>query len=116
MPVRSAPTQKMYGLPVTATNAGSAASAASMAASRLARPPGPNEFGFVWSNPLSNVISAAGRSSPGHRDLPQQRPGDDLGGELRRGHFSPSLDPVQRGFSQITVAPMPMPTHIAVRP
>jgi hypothetical protein len=65
MPVMSAPTQKMYGLPVTAMNAGLPASAVSMADSRLARPPGPRVFGLVWSNPLSNVISAAGRSSPG---------------------------------------------------
>ena len=67
MPVTSAPTQKMYGLPVTAMNAGSAASASVIAASRLARPPGPNVFGLVWSNPLSRVISAAGLSRPGTR-------------------------------------------------
>ena len=61
----SAPTQKMYGLPVTAMNAGSAASAAVIASSRLASPPGPKVFGLVWSKPLSSVIRAAGRSSPG---------------------------------------------------
>jgi hypothetical protein len=59
MPVMSAPTQKTYGLPVSAMNFGSAAIASSMAASRLARPAGPNEFGLVWSKPLSSVMSAA---------------------------------------------------------
>jgi hypothetical protein len=67
MAVMSAPTQKTYGLPVTAMNAGSCASAAVIARSRLARPAGPNELGLVWSSPLSKVINAPGRSSPGTR-------------------------------------------------
>ena len=33
----------------------------------LASPPGPNVLGRLWSRPLSKVISAAGRSSPGTR-------------------------------------------------
>ena len=39
----------------------------SIAASRLARPPGPKVFGLVWSKPLSRVIRAAGRVEAGHR-------------------------------------------------
>ncbi len=65
MPVMSAPTQKMYGLPVIAMNAGSAAVAAVIASSSDFRPAGPKLFGFLWSKPLSRVIRATGLSSPG---------------------------------------------------
>jgi hypothetical protein len=60
MPVMSAPTQKMNGLPVTAMKAGSASVAAVIAASSERRPPGPKLLGLVWSKPLSSVMIAAG--------------------------------------------------------
>jgi hypothetical protein len=47
MPVMSAPTQKMYGLPVTAMNAGSASVARVIASSSERRPAGPKLFGFL---------------------------------------------------------------------
>ena len=43
----------------------------------------------------------------------QRRPGQDLVGHGALAHLSP---PVKCGFSQITVPPMPMPTHMVVRP
>ena len=65
-PVRSAPTAKMNGLPVTPTAAircspasGVARAATASSASRSeSRPAGPNVFGRVWSRPLSSVMSA----------------------------------------------------------
>ncbi len=67
MPVRSAPTAKMNGLPVTAiaATAGECASISSSAASSDSSPPGPNVDGLVWSSPLSRVISASSPASPG---------------------------------------------------
>lgn len=56
---------KMNGLPVMATAAGFAANASSRAAPNAVRPAGPNEFGLVWSNPLSRVMSASTPASPG---------------------------------------------------
>ena len=49
MPVTSAPTQKMNGLPVTAISrtAGECASISSIAAFRLARPAGPSEVDLL---------------------------------------------------------------------
>jgi hypothetical protein len=47
MPVMSAPTQKMYGLPVSAMNAGSASVAVVIASSSERRPAGPKLFGFL---------------------------------------------------------------------
>ena len=72
----------------------------------------PKVLGLVWSSPLSIVMSANFRPL-GVLDVAQQRPCRALGGQL--GHSHCSL-PSQLGFSQITAAPMPMPTHIAVRP
>ena len=65
-PVRSAPTAKTNGLPVTPTAAircspasGVARPATSSSASRSEiSPAGPNVFGRVWSCPLSSVMSA----------------------------------------------------------
>ena len=56
------------------------------------------------------ALSSAGQ--PGDPQVADLRDGHDLVLE-RRGHL---LDPSQFGFSQITVAPMPRPTHMAVRP
>ena len=47
MPVMSAPTQKMYGLPVIAMNAGSPAAARSYASDSDCRPAGPKLLGFL---------------------------------------------------------------------
>ena len=68
-PERSAPTAKMNGLPVTpiATGAGEWAAISSRAASSEASPPGPNVDGWVWSCPLSRVISANSPARPGSR-------------------------------------------------
>jgi hypothetical protein len=58
-PLRSAPTAKMNGLPVTPTAAMSVRAATSSSASfRESSPAGPNVFGRVWSRPLSSVMSA----------------------------------------------------------
>ena len=59
-PVRSAPTAKMNGLPVTqiAARPGMAC-ASTMAALSSSSPPGPKVFGLVWSKPLSSVMIAA---------------------------------------------------------
>jgi hypothetical protein len=50
---------------------------------------------------------------PGQGQEPDQGPCHDLVLEDSGGHFAA---PSQFGFSQITVAPMPRPTHMAVRP
>ena len=62
---------KMNGLPVTrdAGDRACAPRASSSAASRLARPPGPNVVGLVWSWPLSSVISADLPAQPGQVDV-----------------------------------------------
>ena len=69
MALRSAPTAKMNGFPVTpaATIAPSSASLAtsSSAASMLIRPRGPKVVGLVWSKPLSRVTSANLPAPPG---------------------------------------------------
>lgn len=58
-PLRSAPTAKMNGLPVTPTAAMSVRAATESSASPSARSPaGPNVLGLVWSRPLSSVMSA----------------------------------------------------------
>src|SRR5690242_9703779 len=58
-PLRSAPTAKMNGLPVTPTAAMSVrAATASSASFSDCSPAGPNVFGRVWSRPLSSVMSA----------------------------------------------------------
>ena len=68
-PVRSAPTAKTNGLPVTAAatiSPESASARTSSSASPSARsPPGPKVFGLRWSRPLSSVISAARPASNG---------------------------------------------------
>ena len=62
-PLRSAPTAKMNGLPVTPTAAISPRWARPATASRAplssSRPAGPNVLGLVWSKPLSRVIRAS---------------------------------------------------------
>ena len=59
-PVRSAPTAKMNGLPVTQIAATpDMARASSIAFLNSSSPPGPKVFGLVWSKPLSNVMTAA---------------------------------------------------------
>jgi hypothetical protein len=76
-PLRSAPTPKMNGLPVTPTaTTGPAAPGAapfslairaatsSSAVFSDSSPPGPNVFGLVWSCPLSSVISASVPGTP----------------------------------------------------
>ena len=64
---RSAPAAKLPGLPVTAIASGAAAIAVVIAASRPARPSGPNVFGRRRSRPLSRVIRATvtERAEPG---------------------------------------------------
>ena len=59
-PLRSAPTAKMNGLPVTPTAAivGPRAATASSASFSASSPAGPNVLGRVWSRPLSSVMSA----------------------------------------------------------
>ncbi len=128
--MRSAPTQKMYGLPVTAMNAGSAARAAVIASSRLVSPAGPKVFGLVWSKPLSRVIRAAGRSSPGTLTWRSSAlvttsfgaasaltvPPSFATAGLASSLLALTCHPPSVGFSQMTVPPMPMPMHMAVRP
>ena len=58
-PLRSAPTAKMNGLPVTPTAAMSVRAATlSSASPRASSPAGPNVLGRVWSRPLSSVMRA----------------------------------------------------------
>jgi len=61
----------------------------------------------------------------GQVDEAQQSLGHDLvggtgrcggGGVSHAAHASLSLVPVQAGFSQMTVPPMPSPMHMVVRP
>ncbi len=113
-PLRSAPTAKMNGLPVTPTAAMSSRPAiVSMAAFSSARPLGPNVLGLVWSWPLSSVMSASARAV-GECYVPYTRVCDDLVREdfSKAAHLLSS----QLAFSQRTVPPMPMPTHIVVSP
>ena len=124
-PSRSAPAARMNGLPVTPTAATSPAAARAATASSAAfsdsRPCGPNVFGLVWSSPLSRVIRARtpGGRRPGRRHgrcalvttSPGQAPSPSRHAGSVRG-YSSSL----RSVSQSTVPPMPMPTHIVVRP
>ena len=95
-----------------------------MAASRLASPPGPSVLGLVWSMPVVQCDQRGRPVQAGHPDQPQQRPGDDLIRKLLGCSARKLADDWQGhssllayvGFSQITVPPMPMPMHIAVRP
>ena len=121
----------MNGLPVMPTPMISPAAASfstwSSAASRLASDCGPKVVGLVWSKPLSRVISA---KRPGTRQVQvaHVRLRDDLAGEqlgralqqLCGAHLPlPSLclsSEPQCGFSQMTVPPMPKPTHMVVMP
>ena len=61
-PLRSAPTAKMNGLPVTPTAEisfrATRAATASSASRSESSPAGPNVLGRVWSRPLSSVMSA----------------------------------------------------------
>ena len=112
MPVMSAPTQKMYGLPVSATNVGAAATASSMRRLQARQAAGAERVGL---GVVEAVVQGDERGAPARRqvDEAQQRLGHDLVRVLDgRAHLSP----FQFGFSQITDAPMPMPTHMAVRP
>ena len=112
MPVRSAPTQKMYGLPVTAMNAGSAASASVDGGVEAGQPARAERVRLGVVEPVVQCDECGRTGQAGHGHEPQQRLRHNLVCECRCGHFAPS----QVGFSQMTVPPMPMPTHIAVSP
>ena len=127
MAVRSAPAARMNGLPVTAiASIVSSASAASIAVSSASSEAGPKVLGLVWSSPLSRVIRPMVRARQGHG--PQVGLRDALGVGHDRLRALEDADvvhldspfavvaPVQWGFSQITVPPMPMPMHMVVRP
>ena len=113
----------MNGLPVTPiATTSSRASAASIAVFSAARPFGPKVFGLVWSCPLSSVISAIVPALPGSTTSRECAQRDDLVG-LDRDRLRRSVScrltvaaPSKFGFSQMTVPPMPRPTHMVVRP
>ena len=68
--------------------------------------------------PLTSGLLAAGAA--GQVEELDRGIGDDLVRKELRGEsckvLSHLLSPFQCGFSQITVPPMPMPTHMAVSP
>jgi hypothetical protein len=93
-----------------------------MAVLRFASEAGPKVVGLVWSKPLSSVMSA-NRPAPNGRS--RWRTCADV--TTSSGNSSAAPFKAQRwcslvasgskcGFSQMTVAPMPKPTHIVVRP
>lgn len=118
----------MNGLPVmpapTMEPAMASCSTWSIAAFRLASDCGPKVVGLVWSKPLSSVMSAK-RPAPkrqvqvayvrGRDDLVREQLGRALQ-ELSGGAHLESPSALKFGFSQMTVAPMPKPTHMVVRP
>ena len=129
--VRSAPAARMNGLPVTArASIVSSASAASMEALSSRSEAGPKVLGLVWSSPLSRVIRpmvAPGRETLRSGALVTRSASETMasGTAQQVAHVgahavspfeSVGSAPVQCGFSQITVPPMPMPMHMVVRP
>lgn len=116
----------MNGLPVMPIPAIAPSAASfstwSMAAFRFASDCGPKVVGLVWSRPLSSVMRAnlpapAGEVEVAHVRLRDDLVREQLGRALQKlsggAHLLP---PSKFGFSQMTVAPMPKPTHMVVRP
>ena len=121
MPLRSAPTANTNGLPVTPI-AATAGSWASIAVERLVEA---GQAGRAEGGRAGVVVSVVERDQrelageAGHVEVADQRSRDDLVGDEVTGRVGAVIAArLLRGvgFSQMTLAPWPMPTHIAVSP